>query len=215
MHLKLGQVSAIVVSSATLASEVLKTFDIACCSRPHKVATSKLSYGGSNIAFMPDSERWRQLRKLYTVEFFSTRKINSFTSVREDEIARMARHMHISSWISSSLAVNVSELVLCFSCNTTCRTAFGRDIAGDDLNVYDVLREAQELVASFFMADYFPLLRWVDVATGMKSRLQKSLLELDGIYQKFIDRHLDTKKENLKAVLVVTITFRLDVEKIV
>ncbi|KAG6468125.1 hypothetical protein ZIOFF_072693 [Zingiber officinale] len=96
MHLKLGQISAIVVSSATLAREVLKTFDIACCSRPHKVATSELSYGGSDIAFMPYGERWRQLRKLCTVEFFSARKINSFTSVREDEIARMARHMSIS-----------------------------------------------------------------------------------------------------------------------
>ncbi|KAG6468112.1 cytochrome P450 71A1-like [Zingiber officinale] len=191
MHLKLGQVSAIVVSSATLARDVLKTFDLACCSRPHNVSTSQLSYGSSDIAFMPYGERWSQLRKLCTVEFFSARKINSFTSVREDEIVRMAKH--ISSRISGSLTVNVSELALYFSCNTTCRMAFGRDIAGDDFNVYDVLREAQEMLASFFMADYFPLLGWVDVATGKKSRLRKSFLKLDGIYQKFIDRHLDAK----------------------
>ncbi|XP_074591600.1 cytochrome P450 71A1-like [Curcuma longa] len=191
MHLKLGQVSAVVVSSAALARDVLKTFDLACCSRPHNVSTSEISYGGSDIAFMPYGESWRQLRKLCTVEFFSARKINSFTSVREDEIARMAKH--IASRISSSLAVNVSELALCFSCNATCRTAFGRDIAGDDLSVYNVLREAQEMMGSFFMADFFPLLGWVDVATGMKSRLRKSFLELDGIYQKFIDRHLDAK----------------------
>ncbi|KAG6469879.1 cytochrome P450 71A1-like [Zingiber officinale] len=194
MHLKLGQVSAVVVSSAALARDVLKTFDLDCCSRPHNVATVMLTYGGSDIGFMPYGERWRQLRKLCTVEFFSTRKINSFTSVREDEIARMVKH--ISSLISGSLAVNVSELSLYFTCNTTCRTAFGRDIAGDDLNVYDVLREAQEVVASFFMADYFPLLGWVDVVTGMKSRLRKSFLELDGIYQKFIDCHLDVKSRS-------------------
>ncbi|XP_074591878.1 cytochrome P450 71A1-like [Curcuma longa] len=194
MHLKLGQVSAVVVSSAALARDVLKTFDHACCSRPHNVATSEISYGGSDIACMPYGESWRQLRKLFTVEFFSARKINSFASVREDEIARMVKH--ISSRISNSLAVNVSELALYFSCNTTCRTAFGRDIAGDDLSVYDVVREAQEVLASFFMADYFPLLGWVDVATGMKSRLRKSFLELDGIYQKFIDRHLDAKSRS-------------------
>ncbi|XP_074591897.1 cytochrome P450 71A1-like [Curcuma longa] len=194
MHLKLGQVSAVVVSSAALARDVLQTFDVTCCSRPHNVATSEFSYGRSDIAFIPYGERWRQLRKLCTVEFFSARKINSFTSVREDEIAKMAKH--ISSCISSSLAVDVSELSLCFSCNTICRTAFGRDIAGDDLSVYDVLREAQEVVTSFFVADYFPLLGWVDVATGMKSRLRKSFLELDGIYQKFIDRHIDSKSRS-------------------
>ncbi|KAG6469865.1 hypothetical protein ZIOFF_070798 [Zingiber officinale] len=191
MHLKLGQVSAVVVSSATLARDVLKTFDLACCSRPHNVATSELSYDGSDIAFMPYGEGWRQLRKLCTVEFFSPRKFNSFMSVREHEIARMARH--ISSRISGSLAINVSELALCFSCNTTCRTAFSGDIAGDDLSIYGVLKEAQEMLASFFVADFFPLLGWVDVATGMKSRLRKSFLEIDGIYQKFIDRHLDAK----------------------
>ncbi|KAG6468118.1 hypothetical protein ZIOFF_072686 [Zingiber officinale] len=191
IHLKLGQVSAVVVSSAALAKDVLQTFDLACCSRPHNVATSEFSYGRSDIAFIPYGERWKQLRKLCTVEFFSARKINSFTSVREDEIAKMAKH--ISSRISSSLAIDVSELTLRFSCNTICRTAFGRDIAGDDLSVYGVLREAQEVVTSFFVADYFPLLGWVDVATGMKSRLRKSFLELDGIYQKFIDRHLNAK----------------------
>ncbi|KAG6469864.1 cytochrome P450 71A1-like [Zingiber officinale] len=194
MHLKLGQVSAVVVSSATLARDVLKTFDLACCSRPHNVATSELSYHGSDIAFSPYGEGWSQLRKLCTVEFFSHRKINSFMSVREDEIARMAKH--ISSRISGSLAINVSELALCFSCNTICRTAFGGNIAGDDLNIYDVLLEAQEILASFFVADYFPLLGWVDVATGMKSRLRKSFLELDGIYQKFIDLHLDAKSRS-------------------
>ncbi|KAG6468126.1 cytochrome P450 71A1-like [Zingiber officinale] len=194
MHLKLGQVSAVVVSSAALARDVLKTFDHACCSRPHNVATSEISYGGSDIAFMPYGERWRQLRKLCIVEFLSARKINSFMSVREDEIARMVKH--ISSSISSSLSINVSELALCFSCNTTCRTAFGLDIACNDVSAYDVLKEAQEMLLSFFMADYFPLLGWVDVATGMKSRLRKSFLELDGIYQKFIDRHLDSKSRS-------------------
>ncbi|KAG6469866.1 hypothetical protein ZIOFF_070799 [Zingiber officinale] len=151
-------------------------------------------YGSSDIAFMPYGERWSQQRKLCTVEFFNARKINSFKSVREDEIVRMAKH--ISSRISGSLTVNVSELALYFSCNTTYRMAFGRDIAGDDFNVYDVLREAQEMLASFFMADYFPLLGWVDVATGKKSRLRKSFLKLDGIYQKFIDRHLDAKSRS-------------------
>ncbi|KAG6468127.1 cytochrome P450 71A1-like [Zingiber officinale] len=194
MHLKLGQVSAVVVSSAALAKEVLQTFDLACCSRPRNVATSEISYGRSDIIFDPYGERWRQLRKICTVEFFSARKISSFTSIREAEIARMAKR--ISSCISSSLTVNVSELAMCFSCNTTCRMAFGGDIAGDDHSVYDVFREVQEVAASFFMADYFPLLGWVDVATGMKSRLRKSFLELDGIYQKFIDRHLDAKSRS-------------------
>ncbi|XP_074591944.1 cytochrome P450 71A1-like [Curcuma longa] len=194
MHVKRGQVSAVVVSSAALARDVLKTFDLACCSRLHNVSTSEFSYGRSDIAFTPYGESWRQIRKLCNVEFFSARKINSFTPVREDEIARMAKH--ISSRISSSLAVNVSELALCFSCNTTCRTAFGRDIAGDDLSIYNVLIEVQEMMGGFFMADFFPLLGWIDVATGMKSRLRKSFLELDGIYQKFIDRHLEAKSRS-------------------
>ncbi|CAL9047431.1 cytochrome P450 71A1-like [Musa acuminata AAA Group] len=192
VHLKLGRVPVVVVSSPELAKEVLKTHDHECCTRPSHISTDKFSYGRSDIALMPYGDRWRQLRKFCTVEFFSAKKINSFKGVREQETERTVKLICFHA--RQSLVVNLSELLLSLSCNITCRTAFGSRIDGGG-DIHDILREAQALLTAFFVSDYFPLLGWVDALRGMKARLNRIFLRFDGIYQRVIDDHIDRMKQ--------------------
>ncbi|CAL9172092.1 unnamed protein product, partial [Musa hybrid cultivar] len=197
MHLKLGRVPVVVVSSPEMAKEVLKTHDLECCSRPSLLSLSKISYGFSDVAFIPSGERWRQLRKFCTVELFSTRKINSFRDIRKEEMERVTKL--ICSHARASTMVNLSELLLSLSCNMTCRTAFGSGFDdGGDIQLHDMLREAQAAVGGLFLSDYLPLLGWVDRLSGMRSRLERAYLKLDTIYQRRIDYHQDRLRQQGK-----------------
>jgi hypothetical protein len=54
-----------------------------------------------------------------------------------------------------------------------------------------LLNDAQALLTEFFFSDSFPLLGWVDRVRGTLRRLDKTFKELDLIYQRVIDDHMD------------------------
>ncbi|XP_019100080.1 PREDICTED: cytochrome P450 71B35-like [Camelina sativa] len=64
MHLKLGRVPTVVVSSAETARQVLKVHDLNCCTRPGLIGQRELSYNYLNIAFSPFDDYWKEVRKL-------------------------------------------------------------------------------------------------------------------------------------------------------
>ncbi|RVW43286.1 Cytochrome P450 71B35 [Vitis vinifera] len=86
MLLQLG-VPTVVVSSAEAAREFLKTHDIDCCSRPPLVGLGKFSYNHQDIAFAPYGDYWREVRKICVHEVFSTKRVQSFQFIREEEVA--------------------------------------------------------------------------------------------------------------------------------
>ncbi|KAH9718036.1 cytochrome P450 83B1 [Citrus sinensis] len=61
MSLRLGFVPTLVVSSAKMAKETLKTHDLQFSSRPALVATQKLSYNGLDLVFSPYAAASKQV----------------------------------------------------------------------------------------------------------------------------------------------------------
>ncbi|KAD3069003.1 hypothetical protein E3N88_36883 [Mikania micrantha] len=73
-HLKLGQVSTVVVCSPQLAQEVLKTQDLTFSDRPSMTTSELFFYGRKNIAWSDYGNYWRQMKKMCTLELLSVKK---------------------------------------------------------------------------------------------------------------------------------------------
>ncbi|KHG28615.1 Cytochrome P450 [Gossypium arboreum] len=85
MHLQLGQVSTVVVSSPEMAKEIMKTHDIVFANRPFLVVAKITTYECTDIVFAPYGTYWRNLRKICTSELLSAARVASFRSIREEE----------------------------------------------------------------------------------------------------------------------------------
>uniref|UniRef100_A0A803LKA1 Cytochrome P450 n=1 Tax=Chenopodium quinoa TaxID=63459 RepID=A0A803LKA1_CHEQI len=182
ISLRFGRVSVVAVHSAKLAKEVLQTQDLNFCSRPPLVSMQRLSYNGLDMAFAPYNEYLREIRKISIVHLLSSKRVESFASIRQEEVSRVMKK--ISSLSSASKIVTLSELLMGFSASNICRIAFGKRYEDDEelsrrSKFHSMLNEAQAIFTSFFFSDYFPTIGWLDKLTGKFSRLEKIFKVMD------------------------------------
>ncbi|KAK8300160.1 hypothetical protein V6Z12_D05G369300 [Gossypium hirsutum] len=122
MHLQLGQVSTVVVSSPEMAEEIMKTHDIVFANRPFLVVAKMTTYECTDIVFAPYGTYWRNLRKICTSELLSAARVASFRSIREEEVLNLVETIKSNE----GLAVNLTEKVFSMSYAITARAAFGK-----------------------------------------------------------------------------------------
>ncbi|KAJ0795644.1 putative cytochrome P450 [Helianthus annuus] len=212
MSLRLGHVQTLVVSSADMAKEILKTNDLVFCTRPILTGQQKLSYDNKDIALSPYNEYWRQMRKICTLHLFSMKQVNSFRLVREQEVFDMIARMKTRS--STKQAINLSEDVTILNSNIICRVAFGKrpsayNYRKKGTRFGELMLECQVMFAYFFYRDYFPLMGWLDKLNGSIARLEKTFKGMDEFYQEVIDEHLNQNQQNKMQDDMVDILLKL------
>ncbi|XP_068665004.1 cytochrome P450 71A1-like [Aristolochia californica] len=214
MYLKLGSVPTVVVSSAKMAREVMKTHDLEFCSRPPLLPCKKLFYNLLDVSFAPYGHYWREMRKICILELFSAKKVQSFRFMRDEEVAKMIHGLSTlssSSSSSSSEASNLTEMLITFTNNIVCRAAFGKSYhegnRDEKIRLHGAIKEAEIVLGSFCVTDIWPWLWWIDVLTGTRGRLEKNFGVLDSFLEKVIQEHLDhsglkPEQEDLTDVLL-------------
>jgi hypothetical protein len=188
IFLQLGQIPTVVVSSARLAKEVLKTHDLALASRPQLFSAKYLFYNCTDIAFAPYDAYWRHVRKICILELLSAKRVNSYSVVRE-EVASLVHRIE-GSYPGTT---NLSKILGLYANNVVCRIAFGRDFTeGGESKKYGfqkMLDEYQELLGGFSVGDFFPSLEFIHSLTGMKARLQDTSRKFDQLIDQIVNEH--------------------------
>jgi flavonoid 6-hydroxylase len=189
MHLKLGEVSTIVVSSAEYAKEVMKNHDLVFASRPHIQASKIMGYNSLGLAFAPYGDYWRQLRKICTLELLSSKRVQSFQPIRSEEVNNLIKL--ISSKEGSQ--INFTKEMFSTISTMTSRTAFGKKCK-ENQKFISLVREAIKIAGGFELGDLFPSYKWLQHISGLKPKLEKLHKEADLIMQNIIDEHREVNK---------------------
>ena len=209
MLLKLGCVPTVIISSAAVARGLFKHHDLASCSRPRLTGSGRFSYNFQDLNLSPYGERWRELRKIFILELFSTKRVQSFQHIREEEVGKLLKI--ISNSASLGTPIDLSQTIYTLTANITFRIAFGKSFSGGELdneNFQHIIRRAMVALGSFSATDFFPGVGWIiDRLSGVHGILEKSFAEVDAIFQQVVDDRIkfleiSRNEENIVDVLL-------------
>ncbi|XP_052115663.1 cytochrome P450 71A1 [Arachis duranensis] len=194
--LQLGQTQALVVSSADIVEEIVKTHDVAFSNRANTKAAKVFFYQCKDIGFAPYGEDWRKKRKLFVLELLSTNRVKLFQPIKENEVSMMINSVHEACAKESS--VNLSKLIITTTSNIFYRCIFGLRFETSDDGRKSIAEAVRKMLIQFpklGVGDLLPSLDWVDVLTGFMSRLKVTFAELDEFLEGVIEEHKRKKRD--------------------
>ncbi|KAG8369396.1 hypothetical protein BUALT_Bualt14G0006800 [Buddleja alternifolia] len=195
MLLHLGNIPLLVVSSSDAAREILKTHDLIFSNRPKSSVASGI-YDCKDIAFCPYGEYWRQVKSICVHHLLSNRKVQSFRSVREEEVSLMMDKIKKCCFYEKSV-VNLSEMFASLTNDVICRVGLGRKYSDGDESgrkFKEVLERLGVLLGGFNVGEFIPWLVWIKYVDGLNGKVRRVAKEIDEFLEFVVKEHKDEKR---------------------
>lgn len=198
MRLDLGQTPTLIVSSARLAQEVMKNHDLTFSDRPKSGTFFQLLYDGKDLASAPYGEYWRQMRSICAIHLLHNRRVQSFSSVREEEIEILLEKIEQESRVG--FPIDVADMFALTTNNIICRVALGRKYCeGEEGRRFKrLLKEFVELLGGFSVGDFIPSLAWVNWVSGLESKVKRVANEFDEFLERVIEERIADREGGIK-----------------
>ncbi|KAH7665210.1 Flavonoid 3'-monooxygenase protein [Dioscorea alata] len=185
-RLRLGSVTAIVASSADVASHFLRTHDANFSSRPPNSGAEHVAYNYQDLVFAPYGPHWRMFRRLCSLHLFSPKVLDELRHVRENEVTLLVTGLRRAQKVDVEVG---KEINICVT-NALSKAMLGRKVFDDEDNgeFKDLVVELMKLTGSFNVGDFVPWLKPLDVH-GVVSRMKKIHKWYDDFLNKIIEDH--------------------------
>nr|QUN00521.1 cytochrome P450 92A171 [Tripterygium wilfordii] len=193
MQLKFGSYPVVVASSADMAKQILKTNDQIFASRPKTAAGKYTTYNFQNITWAPYGPYWRQGRKIYLCELFSSRRLESYEYIRVQERRDFTSRLLALSGKPVVLKEQLSRLTL----SIISRIVLGKKYFSEceDGSAIVTIEEFQEMLDELFLlngvlniGDWIPWLDFLDLQ-GYVKRMKALKIKFDRFHDHVFDEH--------------------------
>ncbi|KAL4193738.1 hypothetical protein AMTRI_Chr06g178330 [Amborella trichopoda] len=201
----LGKRFIVVVSSANLAQECFTTNDITFASKPQLAVGKYLGYDYTSVVWAPYGAHWRNVRKIQVLELLSSKKIEMFACIRQEQVSALLQSLVEAS--NREKVVNMKDRITETIFSIIVKIVANKSYYGcavQDLKEAKEFREAIEetflLTGKVKFGDYIPFLKWVDLQ-GITRLLRALGRKRDRIMQQIVDEHRklrSSENDNLK-----------------
>lgn len=193
MFLQFGTRKVLIVTSASAVEECFTKNDIIFANRPQSLAGKYLNYNYATIGLAPYGDYWRNLRRVTTLELFSTSRIAMFASIRQEEVQLMVKELFLAS-STKPAKVDVTSKIIELVFNIMLRMIagkryYGKDVVDKEAKMFrDIIREFEEIHGSTNLNDFLPMLQLFDFQ-GVKKRMKGIMKKLDKFLQSLLEEH--------------------------
>lgn len=195
LKLRLGFKLGIIITSPSLAREVLKDHDVTFANRDVPDVARSAAYGGNDIVWTPYGPQWRLLRKVCVLKMLSNTTLDSVYSLRRHEVRRTVSSVH--GRVGSP--VDVGEQLFQSIMNVVTNMMWGGTVRGEEKanlgkEFREVVGEMTALLGSPNVSDFFPGLGRFDLQ-GMKKKMERLAKQFDGIFERMIEKRIKMERE--------------------
>ncbi|XP_047329051.1 flavonoid 3'-monooxygenase CYP75B137-like [Impatiens glandulifera] len=193
--LRLGNKIAVVISTSSVAREVLKDQDIIFANRDVPIAGKVRFNGGSDILWSPYGPELRMLRKICVQEMLSRSKVDSFYHIRRREVRKLVN----SLWVRRMSLVDVGEEMFMTVLNSISTILWGNEMAERNLGTEFRLfvEELIMLIGEPNISDFFPCLAYFDLQ-GIEKRIKRLVKRFDKVFELMINERMGEDDNNVK-----------------
>ncbi|XP_024531698.1 cytochrome P450 71A1 [Selaginella moellendorffii] len=179
-YLRLGYTPTIVISSAKITQEILKSHDRTFSSRPSLTFAEAIL--PDDLIFARYGARWRELRKICTLELFTARRVGSFAAVRQAEMEKFL------AMLSQNLGrtVNITQEVTVLTLEIMQTLVFGTSRTFGANDFVRLVHQGNELGGRLHIGDYVPWLKWMDLSLP---KLRTLATKFHALLQAHIEEH--------------------------
>jgi cytochrome P450 len=192
--LRLGNKVGIVVTSPSLAREVLKDHDVTFANRDVPEAVRAATYGGSDIAWTQNGPEWRMLRKVCVLKMLSNTTLDSVYTLRRKHFRETVGYFY--SRVGSP--ENIGEQMFLTVLNVITNMLWGGTVEGEEraslgAEFREVISEMIDLLGKPNISDFYPILARFDLQ-GIRRKMDGLVRRFDPIFDAMIDQRLKIDK---------------------
>ncbi|KAI7755998.1 hypothetical protein M8C21_027550 [Ambrosia artemisiifolia] len=198
--LQFGTRRAFLVSSPAAVEECLTTNDVAFANRPHLMAGKHLGYDYTTLSWSSYGDRWRNLRRIASLELLSAHRLQTLNYIRVEEVRLLAKkvcHKAVDG------VVEMKSMFFELMLNVMMMMIAGKRYYGDSVEEVEEAGRFKEIVMDTFVlmettnvSDYLPWWKWVG-----GRELEKKMVALRGKRDGFMQGLLDEHKRKLKVAV--------------
>ncbi|KAF4403182.1 hypothetical protein G4B88_027953 [Cannabis sativa] len=192
----LGSNLNVVVSNSKLAKEVLKDNDRKLANRHRTWPLAKITKDGSELIWADYGPHYLKLRKICTLELFSSRKLEDLRHIREEEVRSMIKSIYKESNSVNGKSLVVRKFLGSVTFNYLSRLVFGKRFENEEgeldqqgLEFKAIVSNGNENGASIFlhMIENIWWLKWVFFLPN--KGFSQHLARRDKLIQDIIEEH--------------------------
>lgn len=200
MSLRFGSRPVLVITSPSATEECFTRNDIILANRPLLLSGKYLDYDHTTLGAVPYGRLWRDLRRIATLELFSTTRLKSYMGVRHDEARALIKSLFQDSRREFS-RVEMRSRIQGLSFNIVMRVVADKRFYGNEVEDFEEAKRFREIIRDVFEisgasnpGDFISILQWIDFG-GLKKRLSKLFIETDSFSQTLIEERRRKRRE--------------------
>ncbi|XP_050384352.1 cytochrome P450 93A3-like [Argentina anserina] len=195
VHIFLGSVPCVVVSSPEMAKEFLKTHEASFSNRPYIAAVDYLTYGSADFSFAPYGPYWKFMKKLCMSELLGGRTLDQLHPVRREEMTSFIVLMLNKA--KKNEAVDIGAELMSVTNNIISRMLMGQSCSASEKEADEVrklVKAVAELTGKFNLSDFIWFCKNLDLQ-GFGKRLKEVRDHFDTMMERIIKEHHEARKK--------------------